>query len=564
MKIKINGTDYTSYTKIGFYLKENLDEELDDGLLILDNTNFSTPFAIMTPVYIELDNGVKKTYYCLNGKATRQSSHNALWSHQIVLLEPTKYAEKIMLPDLTFKQPKVEDTWDAYTIFTAIEAIIQVCPLRTTTSGGQFLYNTSDGKTDYTKWNTVIPEISLQQNNLREALSKIFSCINSIPRFYINDNGVLSLTCDLINDLLTPITLSDTCLCSKEIEGEYWGSEIETRLENGVQKYRTLQYPSNSWALATSTDDTPLTTDNICFKFPFPIYEIEKLEIITRVMFNGTPSWYQWKPIDITDFVVQKDTWDSLPDINNTNGGEATKGSRLYYKVGGNTIENIGTGVSRKTFLENVFGANMYPTLDFILTKTYQPDYAGATKPAYIWVSSSSSTAIQPILFRAKIKTKLDSTIRVVKEAEINTHTQVFNNQGENLIDMLDYGNNMHGVINRLANSDIEITKVCAYGEEYKMRQYTDDNFIVSNVINQYFQGFVVSVAILTKNFNQISKYIGIDSSVRQIPLPINQPIARLHYADFVTITSNVNINTSGSSANSNMITLFSDWLGGE
>ena len=117
--------------KTGFTINKRLDEELGSSILILPNTNISTTFARLTPVFIEIKGeNQRNTYYVFSDQKVRVANDNSIYKHTITLIEPTKYLEKILVPDLQFPFPS-NNEWEPYTITSALELIIESTPLAT-------------------------------------------------------------------------------------------------------------------------------------------------------------------------------------------------------------------------------------------------------------------------------------------------------------------------------------------------------------------------------------------------------------------------------------------------
>lgn len=548
-RVTINGTDVSNLIKTGIVLNEKLDEELDSGTLVLNNSLLSDPYQRFSKVFIELiGHEIPITFVVLKDDVAREANDKNLYRHTIALIEPTKYAEKIMLPDLTFRQPP-RNEWERYTVISALERLRENSPIDLGYNDKYF--DIDNSLQDLTQ---VIPEITLNQNNLREALNKVLSTINLIPRFYLSAAGRYVLTADEVNALKTKIdpNAAEVFEYRKTGDGDYYGGALETRLENATQKYATIKYPSVGWASVTTEDKGAFNTDNLTLELPFPIYEIKKLEIWCKTSVNGET---RTKARDVTAFTFPKEKWDLLPDTFEENyKTEYTKGGTFYYDVGDNKIKNILKLYSRKNWIDNIFGSE-FTTLAFIVART---DNADVTN-----VNILSSTNFE-IYFRVEAVAALSSTIKNYREQQMDG--EVFNNQSENIVDLLDFGNSAWGTINKIGNDELYVSKLSRGGTEYKCGDYTADGYIVSAVTNQYQKGgFVISAAALTKNFNQISKYIGVDSSIRQIPIPWQQPTARLHYDDFCIVDNAVVTgDTYKLCVTNEFLTLFADYLKGE
>ena len=79
-----------------------------------------------------------------------------------------------------------------------------------------------------------------------------------------------------------------------------------------LKKYKTVSYPSNSWAIINCNVDI-LSTEDLIFKTPFPIYEIIKLECWIPVKTGISTTGYE--VVDLTNYVVNQDKYNSLPEL---------------------------------------------------------------------------------------------------------------------------------------------------------------------------------------------------------------------------------------------------------
>ena len=77
-----------------------------------------------------------------------------------------------------------------------------------------------------------------------------------------------------------------------------------------------------------------------------------------------------------------------------------------------------------------------------------------------------------------------------------------------------------------------------------KVGDYTLDGKIVTEVENQYYDDHIISSCTLNPNFNQVSKRVGVDATIRQIPLPLSQGYINHIYEDYCVVS---NLARSGS-----------------
>lgn len=530
--------------KTGFTLSKRLDEELDSAILILPNTNINTVFSRLTPVYIELiGRNQRETFYVAGDQKTRVANDSGIYKHTISLIEPIKYLEKILVPDLQFPFPP-NNEWTPYTITSALELIIESTPLASSNDQETTrLVQIGDLIKEYGE--VVIPEIRLYKNNMREAFNKILMNIDAIPRVIIKNDGSLELTCDFVNDKNRLLDETGLFIDKESADLEYYADSLQMRVDNATQKYKTVSYPSNSWAIISCATDI-VSTEDLVFKTPFPIHEILKLECWISVKTGLSTTDYE--VVDLTNYVVNQDKYISLPELYLSNyKNELTKGSALYYNVGENKIYNFGTLASRKNWQDNLLGVRR-PTIDYILWDINDSvDYP-------VWDTTNDS--YYKVLWRIQYRTIIETNVRVVRDSnEGFVFSQLNSNQGENLVDLQLIGENSRGVINKSGLSQFERVKKCAYGSEYQIGDYTLDNKIVTQTENQYYDDHVISSCILNPNFNQISKRVGVDATIRQIPLPINQAYINHIYEDYCVVD---NLARSGSD---NLSSVTEDYL---
>ena len=90
-------------------------------------------------------------------------------------------------------------------------------------------------------------------------------------------------------------------------------------------------------------------------------------------------------------------------------------------------------------------------------------------------------------------------------------------NQGGNLIETRYYGENMKGVIARLGNLEKTYTYMLdSVSKIPKAGELFNDDYYISTVSNEYLPYYIKCTIGLSKDFNRLSQFVGINSAIRQ------------------------------------------------
>lgn len=110
--ITINGKDYTPFVSLPFIEQYALDESLDNGVLVLKNTQIDTIFKPYDKVIITVDSTQQSVYYVAQDEMTKIIGGN-YYNHKLTLIEETKLLEKIVVDTNTITQPLQQNFLDA-------------------------------------------------------------------------------------------------------------------------------------------------------------------------------------------------------------------------------------------------------------------------------------------------------------------------------------------------------------------------------------------------------------------------------------------------------------------
>lgn len=247
---------------------------------------------------------------------------------------------------------------------------------------------------------------------------------------------------------------------------------------------------------------------------------------------------------DITNYIYEKNIYNLLSLTYNV---VPNRGIAIYYELGNNVI----TGCSYRLPQANT---NAYS--DESLKKILYSAYKGY--PIYTNIPTQGEWAgIFTNQFVFKIKYRTKDTVRqshfredlrkylLTSSADLYPQHNQFNNQTDVLVDSDKFGNNMFGKLIRTGNNSYEIVEwhdnfddVKQKGELYRIN---DELYYVSKVINTIYSSYIVSKVSYSKDYNELSKIIGIPSEPRFYEISERSSIRReVEINDFVLLTTNI------------------------
>lgn len=128
---------------------------------------------------------------------------------------------------------------------------------------------------------------------------------------------------------------------------------------------------------------------------------------------------------------------------------------------------------------------------------------------------------------------------------DIDRYSTILNNQAERIIELSSVLDNMEGKINKLGNSELMVSqRVTDYNDLFEVGDYTNEGFVVTNRELIFFNDYIDAKYELTKNYNRLSKFIGVQSEVRQYEMGENNTLQRkLMYEEYVEVNAYNSIN---------------------
>lgn len=363
------------------------------------------------------------------------------------------------------------------------------------------------------------PEFAFTSDTLKEVLDQIGGFIHAIPRL----NGST-----IHYDFLGETEMSNaasykyvTNTYSQNVES--YCTKLDSRVDNLVnildseQGVITDPYNDGYKTVRTENAYVRIQDDNMIIETKYPIYEVKGLKC-------GFLPGQTVKGGDLTPYVFEEADYSRM----SSTGGQYpdSKGYALYFTQGQPNIK----GLNLK-FPSAISEALEPYTIVKILRNT--------TGISNLTISDYPKLAFQ-VSYIPIYSARAEQTKTNIKGMKM-PRTLAFN-QGANLVETRYYGENMKGVIARLGNVDRVRTFI---GRKLtsipKVGQLFDEDYYISSVAVEFDAYDYKCTMELSKDFNRLSQYIGINSQKRYYEVSEKQAYEReINYTDYLVIGDSV------------------------
>lgn len=359
------------------------------------------------------------------------------------------------------------------------------------------------------------PEFSFTQSTLREILQDVGKYVHGEPRLI---DGVIYYDLYGSNEQNT-VSTSNYAKLSVAQSIEQYATELDSSVDNlvnslgYVKKTITEPFEGGYKSLRTETLYARIEDGSAIISTAFPIYEVSK------VVWKGTDGEY-----DITPYIFESTEYARLSSYEELY--PQSRAYAIYYTQGEKNIQGLwfklqkawGTefgDYSIVRILKTVSGISdlnisSYPSLEFQVT--YSPIYSARVLQSKSYIG------------------------------DFEKHSALAYNQGQNLIETHYYGENLKGVISRMGNVDKAVTFVrWGLSDIPKVGTLFDNDYYISTVSVEV-QPFTTKVQLgLSKDFNRLSAYIGINSLKRFYEVSERQAVeSHISYRDYIVIGDRV------------------------
>ena len=529
----VTRTDVSSNVITGFSILEKLDDSLDTGSIILRGLTTAMPYNMFDWIEIYIDTTLLYSLR-IGGDRVRLISKNPLrYEHTLSLVEHTKILERFQISGKTFTQP-LTGTLKVYR--DVLLELIATTPVET-------LDNSSDyrlcGVTTDSEFNflstTASPEFTFKDISLREAFKQVADSFDAIPRLHINSSDELELTFDFVNELKTLIT-SENDFIEKSVQQniDLHATSIESNVLNLVndisENNESVEYYPTDGTYATPRSDDYIFDFTKSYLYtPKRIYQVDELivNVLAQVVWFddlGNPTYLYGSSagtsvliqVDMTDRVLEYNEYKTLDAVFVADGNMSkTKNNTIFYEY---RKPNIQIGGTYGLFDTNI---NLEEAINYaIYQKVLDDGILEDGKIDQIATVISSDISNGEILFRTKytpLPTETRLSIDKQDNSDVSYRSALISNQQGRLVNLEQFTNNLYGKINRIGNSELQLSnREIDIDDLYDIGDYTDELYIVTDKEVIFYKDYVYANYGLSKNFNKISDFIGINSEIRQ------------------------------------------------
>lgn len=372
------------------------------------------------------------------------------------------------------------------------------------------------------------PDMSMTQSTLREQLKVIGSFIHAEP--YIDDNDVVKFL--KYGEQAAASVNNNTRYVSHTSSWDInqYCTEIRSNAQNLVSSLGyakgVIVEPAKDFFRSLRTDMlyVRINAENGIIQTDLPIYEIDQILCGIAQGESAIDGWavidgITFSPQDITPYVFESTIYSA--NLQSIGGGYPnSKAWAIYYTIGSPNIDGLffreANAINEATYspwaIANILGAvNGVDPLEVyrVLSGT---------------LADPLSRGAQNLCFQVTYKPVSTAFVSHGKPNKTSTHpfVQIFN-QGDNFVETQSFGENMKGVAARLGNVEQERTFVFNSRSQIPRVGTLIDGYAVSAVSCEYMPLYIKCTVGLTKDFNRISEFIGVNSQKRMYEISERQ-----------------------------------------
>lgn len=298
----------------------------------------------------------------------------------------------------------------------------------------------------------------------------------------------------VIKDLKTPISAT-----FKTDINEYCTS-LDSSAENIINQLDWAQgviiepFKGQSISLRSENTTARMEENNdTIIPTTYPLYQTgsKTFKLICTRYDNTTGEW------DITPYVFEKADYDLLLSYNGTY--PYCKAYALYYTQSERNIK--GLFFKNENAISQWFERYAIVNILRAVTGNYGLNIDDYTS----------------LCFRIEYKPIYSERVRTNKACVVSglPRTLAYN-QSANLIEARHYGENLKGIVARLGNVEKTLTYLLGWISDIpKVGTLFDEHYYISAVYTEFLQPYIKCTIALSKDFNRLSQYIGINSEKR-------------------------------------------------
>ncbi len=384
-----------------------------------------------------------------------------------------------------------------------------------TVTNSRFYFSPNDAFDKYE--NTVAPEFTLTECNLREQLQTVGGFLHAEPRAtYVPVDNAFKISFDDYGNPET-VDLSRAKLIERRgsVDLAQYATEVKSNAQNLVNSLGygsgTVDDPAFNFYRSVRSENiyARITDKNARVYTQSPIYSIEKVVVGLLDYKNNTGTW-EIEPVDITNFVYEKAEYDA--NLSSYEDGISTsKAYAIYYTQGSAGLDGLfyqipsaeNTAVYSPYAISNILAICSGRGIDEV--------------DKFFTDAKNAEKAVGSLAFRITYKPIFAATVSHSKskyDPTLPKRQQVYNQSG-NMIETTYYGENLKMTAAMLGNPEEERTYLLPSLENLPGVGKRLDGFAISAVKAEIYPRYTKATFALTRDFERISEFVGIDSVKR-------------------------------------------------
>lgn len=367
----------------------------------------------------------------------------------------------------------------------------------------------------------IAPEFTLTECNLREQLQTVGGFIHAEPRAtYKPTENAFNISFDDYGDP-GEADLSGASLIERHgsMDISQYATEVKSNAQNLVNSlgygYGTVDDPAFDFYRSVRSENiyARITDKNARVYTQSPIYSIEKV-VVGLLNYESTNESTKetWKiePVDITNFIYEKTEYDA--NLSSYEDGISTsKEYAIYYTQGRSGLDGLFYQIPNAKD-EAVYSPYAISNILAICSGR------GIEEVDKLFTDAKNAEkAVGSLAFRITYKPIFAATVSHSKnkyDPTLPKWQQVYNQSG-NMIETTYYGENLKMTAAMLGNPEEERTYLLPPQARLPGVGKRLDNFAISAVKAEIYPRYTKATLALTRDFERISEFVGIDSVKR-------------------------------------------------
>lgn len=374
------------------------------------------------------------------------------------------------------------------------------------------------------------PEFSFTNCTLFDALAEVGGYIHAIPRLIprsTSDDTHYKVTFDKLGGNEQAPNMPPMLYQDHAIDINDWCGTLDCPAQNlcnseNVDRGAITELGDDYITCRTEDGQIEINADNVVIRTSMPIQQLVKLEcgFIPEYSNGNTPVG------DITAYVYENAEYSTLSSYWGASY-PYSKAWALCYAQGDNKITGLSFVLQKATSIGQAF--EKYAIANIIEAKT------GISLSA----ESLSGKWMRQLAFKVTYVPIVSTRVKQVKPTiySVEEKNELVYNQGTSVAETSYFGEKMRGAIARLGQDVEQRTyDIFSYAQLPKCGQLLDGKYI-ARVDTSYDTTKIRTTVTLTKNFNQLAQYVGLNSNYRLYDISEKQSVERfVNYSEKILV----------------------------